>query len=100
MTALRKQNIPVKNTSACLIKAVDLILIGTAISDGKAIYDGTKLLDDWIAYTKQSGIHEFNSPQRRRWASLPTFKNLFRSGKSMSTALCLDHQCGVMKMLC
>lgn len=63
MIALRKQNVPVKNTSACLIKAVDLILIGTAIYDGEAIYDGTRLLDDWIAYTKQSGIHEFNSPQ-------------------------------------
>ena len=63
MIALRKQNIPVKNTSACLIKAVDLILIGASTYDGDASYQGAKLLDDWIAYTKQSGIHEFNSPQ-------------------------------------
>jgi len=58
--AMRKHDVPVKNTSICLIKAVDLILIGTALYDGDAIYDDNpaRQLD---AYTKQSGIHEFGS---------------------------------------
>ena len=48
-------------TNIFLMKAVNLILMGEAIGDPKAADDGYAELERWIAYTRETGIHEFDS---------------------------------------
>jgi hypothetical protein len=62
LIAMRKHNVPVTYTNIYLMKAVDFILLGAAIDDQAALWEGVDLLDKWIAYTKQAGIHEYDSP--------------------------------------
>jgi hypothetical protein len=49
-------------TNIFLMKAVNLILLGEAAGDATAADDGYAELDHWIAYTRETGIHEFDSP--------------------------------------
>jgi hypothetical protein len=62
LIAMRKHKVPVTYTNIYLMKAVDFILLGAAIDDQSTLWEGVDLLDKWIAYTKQGGIHEFDSP--------------------------------------
>jgi hypothetical protein len=48
-------------TNIFLMKAVNLILMGEAVGDKTAADDGYAELERWIAYTRETGIHEFNS---------------------------------------
>ncbi len=61
-TALRNRKVKVNYTNIFLMKTVNLILIGEAMKDEKAAKDGYALLDEWIDYTRKTGIHEFDSP--------------------------------------
>jgi hypothetical protein len=62
-TGMRNHKVPVSYTNIFLMKTVNLILNGEAIGDEQAAADGYALLDQWIAYTREAGIHEFSSPQ-------------------------------------
>ncbi len=48
-------------TNIFLMKAVNLILMGEAVGNQTAADDGYAELERWIAYTRENGIHEFNS---------------------------------------
>ena len=48
-------------TNIFLMKAVNLILLGEAVGDEKAADDGYAEIDRWLAYTREAGIHEFDS---------------------------------------
>jgi hypothetical protein len=61
-TAMRHHKVPVSYTNIFLMKTVNLMLMGEAIGDAEAASDGYRMLDEWIAYTEQNGIHEFDSP--------------------------------------
>ena len=60
--AMRNHKVPVSYTNIFLMKTVNLMLIGKAVGDAEAAADGAAMLDQWIDYTKQAGIHEFDSP--------------------------------------
>lgn len=62
LLAMRKHKVPVTYTNIYLMRAVDFILLGATINDQQAVSEGIEWLDSWIAYTKQGGIHEFDSP--------------------------------------
>jgi hypothetical protein len=49
-------------TNIFLMRAVSMILMGEAIGDNKAADTGYAQLDAWIGYTREAGIHEFDSP--------------------------------------
>ncbi len=60
--AMRKHKVPVSYTNIFLMKTMNLALIGEAIGDDEAASEGYSMLDQWIEYTRQAGIHEFDSP--------------------------------------
>jgi hypothetical protein len=60
--AMRNHKVPVSYTNIFLMKTVNLMLMGEAIGDAEAASDGYSQLDQWIEYTQQNGIHEFDSP--------------------------------------
>jgi hypothetical protein len=59
---LRRHQVPVSYTNIFLMKTVNLILLGEAVGDQGVAAEGYRQLDDWVAYTRQAGIHEFASP--------------------------------------
>jgi hypothetical protein len=59
--AIIQQPVPVTYTNIYLARAVDLILLGHAIQDVNVEAQGRNSLRAWIAYTRQSGISEFDS---------------------------------------
>jgi len=61
-TAMRNHKVPVSYTNIFLMKTVNMMLIGEAVGDAEAASDGYSMLDQWIEYTRQAGIHEFDSP--------------------------------------
>src|SRR5581483_1885277 len=61
-TAMRNHKVPVSYTNIFLMKTVNLMLMGESIGDDEAASDGYSMLDQWIEYTEQNGIHEFDSP--------------------------------------
>jgi hypothetical protein len=61
-TAMRHHKVPVSYTNIFLMKTVNLVLAGEAVGDAEAAAEGYAQLDAWIAYTRDAGIHEFNSP--------------------------------------
>jgi len=60
--ALRRHKVKVSYTNIFLMKATSLILLGQAIGDTQAQADGVAMLDSWLTYTREYGIHEFDSP--------------------------------------
>jgi hypothetical protein len=60
--AIRRHNVPVGYTNMFLMKAVNLILLGEAVQDPTASSEGYAQFDQWLDYTRQNGIHEFDSP--------------------------------------
>jgi hypothetical protein len=60
--ALQHHDVKVSYTNIFLMKTVNMILISEAIGDKEVEAQGRKQLDDWIDYTRQAGIHEFDSP--------------------------------------
>jgi hypothetical protein len=60
--AMKNRNIVVTYTNIFLARAVNSILMGEAINDSAMASQGYAWLDQWIAYTCGSGIHEFDSP--------------------------------------
>lgn len=62
INAVRTQKVNVSYTNVYLMRAVNLLLLGQARGDSKAVTDGTMAIDDWLAYTAANGIFEFDSP--------------------------------------
>jgi hypothetical protein len=60
--ALDRHDVKVSYTNIFLMKTVNMILIARAIDDRVTEAKGRRQLDDWIDYTRQAGIHEFDSP--------------------------------------
>jgi hypothetical protein len=61
-TAMRNHKVAVSYTNIFLMKTVNLMLMGEVIGDAEAASEGYSMLDQWIEYTEQNGIHEFDSP--------------------------------------
>ena len=59
---VRHHTVPITYTNIFLMKATNLLLVGQAIGDEKAVAEGEALLDDWVAHTRRAGIGEFDSP--------------------------------------
>ncbi|MBV9864847.1 MAG: hypothetical protein JO316_05825 [Abitibacteriaceae bacterium] len=49
-------------TNIFLMRAVNMMLLGEVIGDKQVADDGYTQFDQWLAYTRQNGIHEFDSP--------------------------------------
>ncbi|MGZ3531594.1 MAG: hypothetical protein ACXVAR_08845, partial [Vulcanimicrobiaceae bacterium] len=62
LTALRARSVSLDYTNIALMQAVDVLLLGDALSDRDAVRWATQRLDDWIALTREAGIHEYDSP--------------------------------------
>jgi hypothetical protein len=62
LAGMRAHRVSVSYTNIFLMKTVNLLLLGQAMHDDSAIADGRRMLDEWIGYTRQNGIHEFDSP--------------------------------------
>jgi len=60
--ALRRHHPPVWYTNIFLMNTASMILMGQAIGDKKAQSDGAAQLDIWLEYTRQNGVHEYDSP--------------------------------------
>lgn len=60
--ALRSHHPPVWYTNIFLMNTVNMLLMGQAVGDKKAQADGSAQLDTWLDYTRQAGIHEYDSP--------------------------------------
>ncbi|MGZ3542809.1 MAG: hypothetical protein ACXVAF_16705 [Vulcanimicrobiaceae bacterium] len=62
LTALRARSVSLDYTNIALMQAVDVLLLGDALSDRDAVRWARQRLDDWIALTREAGIHEYDSP--------------------------------------
>ncbi len=62
IAALRKRDVKLGYTNIYLMKLESLILCGEAVGDSSAAAEGYADLDQWLSYTRKSGIHEFDSP--------------------------------------
>jgi hypothetical protein len=60
--ALEKHQVKVSYTNIFLMKTVNMILIAQAIGDKDVEARGRRQLDEWVEYTRQAGVHEFDSP--------------------------------------
>jgi len=60
--SMLRRKLPVSYTNIWLMRTVNMILMGQAIHDSAAEDEGYRELDQWIDYTRQAGIHEFDSP--------------------------------------
>jgi hypothetical protein len=60
--AMYRHKVPVSYSNIYLMKTENLLLLGEAIKDSKAIAAGREQLDTWLDYTRTHGIHEFDSP--------------------------------------
>jgi len=58
----RSQRVDVSYTNIFLMKTWNLTALGEALDDAALRAEGVRLLDDWLAYTRRNGIHEFVSP--------------------------------------
>jgi hypothetical protein len=59
---LRQHKVAVSYTNIFLMNLVSGMLLGQVVDDADAVLHAEDQLDAWIEYTKQNGIHEFNSP--------------------------------------
>ncbi len=62
LAAIHRHQVKVTYTNIFLMKTVNLILLGEAIGDKDAAAEGYSQLDQWIAWTRQAGISEYDSP--------------------------------------
>lgn len=62
IAGMRSQKVDVSYTNIFLMKTWNCVAIGEALGDTELAALGTRLLDEWLAYTRANGIHEFLSP--------------------------------------
>jgi hypothetical protein len=61
IAGMRSQKVDVSYTNIFLMKTWNCVAIGEALGDAELAALGAKMLDDWLAYTRVNGIHEFLS---------------------------------------
>ena len=49
-------------TNIWLLKAASMVMLGRALGEADLEADGAARLDNWIAYTAENGVSEYNSP--------------------------------------
>ena len=59
---MMRHKIDVSYTNIFLMRLSNCILIGEATGDDKLVAFGRARFDEWLAYTRANGIHEFSSP--------------------------------------
>jgi hypothetical protein len=59
---IRRHKVPVSYTNIFLMKAANCILLGEHLPDETLAKEGYSMLDQWLDYTRQNGIHEYSSP--------------------------------------
>lgn len=57
-----RHKVDVSYTNIFLMRSANCILIGEAIDRPQLVSQGRRWLDEWFAYTRANGIHEFSSP--------------------------------------
>ncbi|HUB23955.1 MAG TPA: hypothetical protein VL992_00900 [Tepidisphaeraceae bacterium] len=62
LAGLHNHLVNVSYTNIWLMNCVCQMLLGQAAHDDRAVAEAEHRLDQWIAYTRENGIHEFNSP--------------------------------------
>lgn len=62
LAGLDRHNVPVSYTNIFLMNLVSRMLIGQATGDNSAVTGAGRQLVAWLDYTRQNGIHEFDSP--------------------------------------
>jgi hypothetical protein len=62
IAGVRSQKVDVSYTNIFLMKTWNCIAIGEALDDAELSALGGRMLDEWLAYTRVNGIHEFLSP--------------------------------------
>jgi hypothetical protein len=62
ITAIRRHKVPASYSNIYLMKLVNLLLLGQAIGDGAAIMEGKSNFETWLAYTRNNGVTEYDSP--------------------------------------
>jgi hypothetical protein len=59
---VRSHGSGVDYTNIWLLKAASLVMLGRALGEDDLQTDGARRIDEWIAYTTENGISEYNSP--------------------------------------
>ena len=59
---IRRHKVLVSYTNIFLMKTANCILIGEHLPDQALAKEGYAMLDQWLEYTRQNGIHEYSSP--------------------------------------
>jgi len=62
LIALERHHPPVHYTNIFLMNTVNTILLSEVVNDPVQHQRGLAQLEEWINYTRQNGIHEFDSP--------------------------------------
>ncbi len=57
-----RHKVDVSYTNIFLMRLANCILIGEALDRPDLVQRGKTWLDEWLAYTRQNGIHEYSSP--------------------------------------
>ncbi len=57
-----RHKVPVSYTNIFLMRLANCILIGESTGRPDLVQKGRAWLDEWLAYTRVNGIHEFSSP--------------------------------------
>ena len=60
--SIRRHKVKASYTNIYLMKTVNLTLMGESVGDTVAADQGYAQLDTWMQYTRDAGIHEFDSP--------------------------------------
>ena len=61
ISAIQRHNVAVKYSNIYLMKLVNLLLLGQAIGDGKAVAQGKAHFETWLAFTRTNGVTEYDS---------------------------------------
>ena len=59
---IRRHKVAVSYTNIFLMKTANCIFIGEHLPDEALAKEGYAMLDQWLEYTRQNGIHEYSSP--------------------------------------
>ena len=62
VAGIRSHRVDVSYTNIFLMKTWNCLALGEALGDADLAASGVRMLDEWLAYTKINGIHEFLSP--------------------------------------
>lgn len=62
LAGIRSQKVDVSYTNIFLMKTWNCVALGEALDEPEVTALGTRMLDEWLGYTRTNGLHEFLSP--------------------------------------